>query len=199
MPFTVRRIACATALLLGLQAQAQEASSAPFTNSAMDAPLFYQLLIGELELNSGQAGVAFQVLLDAARRTADEELFKRVVNIALQARAGDQALLAARSWADTIPTSIDAHQTIVQLLALLNKPAEVPQPLTTLLKVRPPCSAPASSSPCPASSSARPTPRPCWRRSRRCCRPRPARSGRQRSTPRPGSPSTPARTHARWP
>jgi tetratricopeptide (TPR) repeat protein len=137
MPFTVRRIACATALLLGLQAQAQEASSAPFTNSAMDAPLFYQLLIGELELNSGQAGVAFQVLLDAARRTADEELFKRVVNIALQARAGDQALLAARSWADTIPTSIDAHQTIVQLLALLNKPAEVPQPLTTLLKVAP--------------------------------------------------------------
>jgi tetratricopeptide (TPR) repeat protein len=103
----------------------------------MDAPLFYQLLIGELELNSGQAGVAFQVLLDAARRTADEELFKRVVNIALQARAGDQALLAARSWADTIPTSIDAHQTIVQLLALLNKPAEVPQPLTTLLKVAP--------------------------------------------------------------
>jgi tetratricopeptide (TPR) repeat protein len=137
MPFTVRRIACATALLLGLQAHAQEASSTPFTNSAMDAPLFYQLLIGELELNSGQAGVAFQVLLDAARRTGDEELFKRVVNIAIQARAGDQALLAARSWADTVPTSVDAHQTIVQLLALLNKPAEVPQPLATLLKVAP--------------------------------------------------------------
>jgi tetratricopeptide (TPR) repeat protein len=137
MPFPVRRIACAAALLLGLQAHAQEAPSTPFTNSAMDAPLFYQLLIGELELNSGQAGVAFQVLLDAARRTGDEELFKRVVNIALQARAGDQALLAARSWADTIPTSVDAHQTTVQLLALLNKPAEVPQPLTTLLKVAP--------------------------------------------------------------
>jgi tetratricopeptide (TPR) repeat protein len=137
MPFNVRRIACAAALLLGLQAHAQEAASTPFTNSAMDAPLFYQLLIGELELNSGQAGVAFQVLLDAARRTGDEELFKRVVNIALQARAGDQALLAARSWADTIPTSVDAHQTTVQLLALLNKPAEVPQPLATLLKVAP--------------------------------------------------------------
>ena len=77
------------------------------------------------------------MLLDAARRTGDEELFKRVVNIALQARAGDQALLAARSWADTIPTSVDAYQTTVQLLALLNKPAEVPQPLATLLKVAP--------------------------------------------------------------
>ena len=137
MPFTLRRVACATALLLGLHAHAQEGPSTPFTNSAMDAPLFYQLLIGELELNSGQAGVAFQVLLDAARRTGDEELFKRVVNIALQARAGDQALLAARGWADTAPKSVEAHQTIVQLLALLNKPAEVPQPLRVLLRLAP--------------------------------------------------------------
>jgi tetratricopeptide (TPR) repeat protein len=101
----------------------------------MDAPLFYQLLIGELELNSGQVGVAFQVLLDAARRTGDEALFKRVVDIAIQARAGDQALLAARAWADTVTTSAEAQQTVVQLLALMNKPAEVPQPLTALLRL----------------------------------------------------------------
>lgn len=138
MPFTLRRIACATALLLGLHAaHAQQAPATPPANSAMDAPLFYQLLIGELELNNGQAGVAFQVLLDAARRTGDAELFKRVVNIALQARAGDQALLAARAWADTVPTSAEAQQTVVQLLGLLNKPAEVPQPLRALLRLSP--------------------------------------------------------------
>jgi tetratricopeptide (TPR) repeat protein len=135
MPFPVRRIACAAALLLGLHAHAQEGPSTPITNSAMDAPLFYQLLIGELELNSGQVGVAFQVLLDAARRTGDEALFKRVVDIAIQARAGDQALLAARAWADTVTTSAEAQQTVVQLLALMNKPAEVPQPLTALLRL----------------------------------------------------------------
>ncbi|HEY0957171.1 MAG TPA: tetratricopeptide repeat protein [Roseateles sp.] len=137
MPFPVRRIACAVALLLGLQAQAQEVPAAPIDNSAMDAPLFYQLLIGELELNNGQAGVAFQVLLDAARRTGDEALFKRVIGIALKERAGDQALLAARAWADTVPASTEAHQSVVQLLALLNKPAEVPQPLAALLRVAP--------------------------------------------------------------
>ncbi len=145
------RIFAAATLLAALQAyaqaQAQDSAPAPApaasapaetpTNSAMDAPLFYQLLIGELELGSGQAGVAFQVLLDAARRTGDEELFKRVVNIALQARAGDQALLAARSWGETLPTSVDAQQTVIQLLALLNKPAEVPQPLGTLLRIAP--------------------------------------------------------------
>ncbi|MBI3347072.1 MAG: tetratricopeptide repeat protein [Burkholderiales bacterium] len=139
MPFTVRRVALAAALLLGLHAaHAQEATPTPaLPNSAMDAPLFYQLLIGELELSNGQAGVAFQVLLDAARRTGDEELFKRVVNIALQARAGDQALLAARAWGETVPTSVEAPQMVVQLLALMNKPAEVPQPLATLLSIAP--------------------------------------------------------------
>ncbi len=136
MPLSpVRRVAWAAALLLGLQAQAQEAPATPIANSAMDAPLFYQLLIGELELNSGQPGVAFQVLLDAARRTGDEELFKRVVNIALQARAGDQALMAARAWADAAPKSAEPQQTIVQLLALLNKPEDVAQPLTALLRL----------------------------------------------------------------
>ncbi len=108
------------------------------TNSGMDAPLFYQLLVGEMELRTGQAGVAYQVLLDAARRTQDEELFKRVINIALQARAGDQALVAAKAWSDAAPSSIPARQMTVQLLALLNRPAEVVEPLRALLELTPP-------------------------------------------------------------
>ncbi|MFG6468529.1 tetratricopeptide repeat protein [Roseateles sp. BYS87W] len=143
MPLPLRRVITATALAAAaLQAHAQDSAPAaspaePIVNSAMDAPLFYQLLIGEIELQNGEVGVAFQVLLDAARRTADETLFKRVVNIAIQARAGDQALLAARAWADTVPTSTEALQSVVQLLALMNKPAEVPQPLTALLRIAP--------------------------------------------------------------
>lgn len=159
MPLPLHRVITAAALSGLLQAHAQDAATPapstppavpataasaaptvpdePPTHSAMDAPLFYQLLIGEIELQNGQAGVAYQVLLDAARRTADEALFKRVVNIAIQARAGDQALVAARAWAETIPTSTDALQSVVQLLALLNRPAEVAQPLATLLRISP--------------------------------------------------------------
>ncbi len=142
MPLPFRRVMIAASLLAALQTHAQEvaapaASTEAPTNSAMDAPLFYQLLIGEIELQNGQAGVAFQVLLDAARRTADEELFKRVVNIAIQARAGDQALMASRAWAETVPTSSEALQSTVQLLAMMNKPAEVPLPLSTLLRIAP--------------------------------------------------------------
>jgi len=107
------------------------------TNSAMDAPLFYQLLMGEMELRNGQPGTAYQVLLDAARRTRDEALFQRVVNIAMQARAGDQALAAANAWRDVVPTSLEAQQTVVQLLALLNRPTEVAGPLRSLLDMTP--------------------------------------------------------------
>jgi len=144
MPFPTRRAIAAATLLAALQAHAEDApapavqpaTEAP-TRSAMDAPLFYQLLIGEIELQNGQAGVAFQVLLDAARRTGDEALFKRVVNIAIQARAGDQALLAARAWAEAVPTSSEALQSTVQLLALLNRPADVAEPLERLLRIAP--------------------------------------------------------------
>jgi tetratricopeptide (TPR) repeat protein len=158
MPLPLHRVITAAALMGLLQAHAQDpapspitppappataASAAPVvpdeppTHSAMDAPLFYQLLIGEIELQNGQPGVAFQVLLDAARRTSDEALFKRVVNIAIQARAGDQALMAARAWSETIPTSSEALQSVVQLLAVMNRPAEVAQPLAALLRVSP--------------------------------------------------------------
>ncbi len=102
--------------------------------SALDAPLFYQLLIGELELRGGEAGSAYQVILDAARRTRDEALFRRSVEIALQARAGEQALAAARAWRDVAPASVEAARFEIQLLLALNRGGEIAQPLRTLLE-----------------------------------------------------------------
>ena len=109
----------------------------PAANSGMDAPLFYQLLVGELELSTGQAGVAYQLLLDAARRTSDEVLFQRVISIALQARAGDQALIAAKAWRESQPKSAAARQMVIQLLALLNRPADASEALRSLLAITP--------------------------------------------------------------
>ena len=51
---------------------AADVAPAPTAKSGLDAPLFYQLLIGEIELKSGRAGNAFEVILDAARRQNDE-------------------------------------------------------------------------------------------------------------------------------
>ncbi|MEF7614946.1 tetratricopeptide repeat protein [Aquincola sp. MAHUQ-54] len=138
------RHALVAALLAAGAVQAQTvpappaaAASAPPVNSTLDAPLFYQLLVGEIELRSGQAGTAYQVLLDAARRSRDEQLFRRAVEIALQARAGDQALTAAKAWNTALPESAEALRYQIQLLMAMNRQAEVAEPLRTLLAQTP--------------------------------------------------------------
>jgi tetratricopeptide (TPR) repeat protein len=125
------------------EAPAAAPADEPVVNSAMDGQLFYQLLIGEVELRDGNLGTAYQVLLDGARRSGDDALFRRVINLALQARAGDEALQAARAWATTVPDSAEAQQTILHLVALLNRPGEATDALRTLLSLSTPEQRPA--------------------------------------------------------
>ena len=103
-------------------------------NSALDAPLFYQLLLSEIELRNGQAGTAYQLMLDAARRGKDEQLFRRATEMALQARAGDQALSAVLAWRQALPESADALRYQIQLLVALNRIDDVEEPLSALLR-----------------------------------------------------------------
>ena len=107
-------------------------------NSNLDSQLFYQLLIGEIELRSGEAGSAYEVLLDAAKRTKDEQLFRRVTDIAVEARAFDQALAAAKAWRSTIPDSMQAHRYAIQLLVSLKRAAEATEPLRSMLNLATP-------------------------------------------------------------
>ena len=118
-------------------AAAAPAAQAGPHNSALDAPLLYQLLIGEMELRSGQPGNAFQIIIDAARRTHDEALFRRAVDIALQARAGEQALQAARAWRQSRPESLDAVRTQLQILLAINRLEDMGEPLRALLAQTP--------------------------------------------------------------
>jgi tetratricopeptide (TPR) repeat protein len=118
---------------------AKPAASQPgFTNSPLDAALFYQLLVGELELRNGAPGTAFEVLLDAARKQRNEQLFRRASDIALQARAGEQALSAAKAWRTALPGSVEAHRYVIQLLVALGKPMETAEPLESLIRLTPP-------------------------------------------------------------
>jgi tetratricopeptide (TPR) repeat protein len=140
---TVLSAALAVAGLWSSPAWSQGPAAGPSTgsdtalNSALDAPLFYQVLIGELELRQGQAGNAFEVMLDAARRSHDEQLFRRAVEIALQARSGEQALSASRSWRQTHPRSLDAVRMQMQILSALNRVDDLAEPIGTLLTLTP--------------------------------------------------------------
>ncbi len=116
---------------------AQGQAETPVANSSLDAALFHQLLIGELELAAGRAGNAFEVILDAARRQGDESLYQRATDIALQAHAGDQALSAARAWRTAKPQSPTAMRYETQILLALNRSAESAEPLTAWLAAVP--------------------------------------------------------------
>lgn len=134
----------AAVVCLATPAQAQSAApaapaaaaSAP-VSSALDQRLLYQLLVGEMALNSGDAGSAYELLLDAARRSRDEGLFRRAVDIALQSRAGEQALAATGAWRLSSPASADALRMQLQILLLLNRADAVGEPLKALLAVTP--------------------------------------------------------------
>jgi tetratricopeptide (TPR) repeat protein len=115
-------------------ADAAEQSASKVENSSLDAPLFYQLLLGEIEMRGGQAGTAYQLMLDAARRTKNEQLFRRATDIALQARAGEQALSATLAWRQALPESMDALRYHIQLLVALNRVDDVEEPLGLLLR-----------------------------------------------------------------
>lgn len=113
------------------------AEAAVPANSRLDAPLFYQLIIGELELRQGEPATAFAVLLDAARRTREKGLFERAVEIALRAQAGNEALSAANAWRQAHPASLPAVRAQVRILLALNRLPALGEPLRKLIDLSP--------------------------------------------------------------
>jgi len=105
----------------------------PVQNSKLNAVLFYQLLLGELNVRAGEPGSGFAIILDAARKTKDEALFVRATDLALQSRSGEAALQAARSWKTSLPESQEANRYILQILLALNRVEEAGQALKTSL------------------------------------------------------------------
>ena len=122
--------------LLTGEVRAAQPSAAPDTppaNSALDAVMFYQLLLGELQVRQGSVGAGFSLVLDAARKTRDPALFQRAVDIALQARSGDAALQAAQTWKREIPGAPEPNRYILQILLALNRVEEAGQALAISL------------------------------------------------------------------
>ena len=110
-------------------ASAQARETDKVENSAMTGELLYEILLGEMNLRHGEPAVGFSLLLDAARKSNDVALYDRAVEIALQARSGDGALMAARAWSQAWPKDRKANNQVLQILLALNQVAESLEPL----------------------------------------------------------------------
>ncbi len=89
--------------------------------AAFNAGLFYEVLVGEMAVGAGDPGSGQALILNAARQSNSPQLYRRATEMALQARAGNQALLAAQAWREAFPESRNANRFVLQILVALNR------------------------------------------------------------------------------
>jgi tetratricopeptide (TPR) repeat protein len=134
--------ACAAGTPVLAQTTPTALAAAP-ANSGLDAELFYQLLLGELNVQAEEPGTGFTLILDAARKANDPTLYQRAVELAFQARNGDAAVQAARAWKQAFPQSREANRYVLQILVALNRLPESVEPLRTEIAMADPKDRPA--------------------------------------------------------
>ena len=107
-------------------------------NSYLDGRLLFQLLQAEFALREGEAGEAVELMLQAARINKDDALFRRALQIAVEAGSGDKALSITRSWRQAMPKSTEALRTEIQLLIAFDRVPDTAEPLKLLLAMSSP-------------------------------------------------------------
>jgi tetratricopeptide (TPR) repeat protein len=112
--------------------------------SALDEYVFYRLLVSEIELRRGEAGLAYPWALEAARHSRDENLFRRTVDIAVGNHAGEQALNTTRLWRQALPQSVQALDTQAMVLVALGRSSDATEPVQTMLDLTPAAQRPAA-------------------------------------------------------
>jgi predicted Zn-dependent protease len=133
------RLALITAASCALptSANAQASETDKVENSAMTGELLYEILLGEMNLRQGEPAAGFALLLDAAKKSNDVVLYDRAVEIALLARSGDGALMAARAWSQAWPQDRKANSQVLQILLAVNQVAESLEPLKKEMALAP--------------------------------------------------------------
>ena len=121
------------AALFSSSAFAADTKAPEPNNSRLDAPLFFEFLVGELNAKAGNNAGAFAYMLNAARRSQSPQLYERAIDLALQDREGQAALAAAQSWSKAFPNSQEAHRYVFQILIGLNRIADTSDPLKRML------------------------------------------------------------------
>ncbi|MDR0227132.1 MAG: tetratricopeptide repeat protein [Burkholderiaceae bacterium] len=112
--------------------------------AALNAELFYEILVGELAASEGALGDAQAMMMEAARTSGSEQLYRRGTELALQSRSGERALANARAWLEAFPESRDANRYVLQILVALNRIADSASYLKREIALTPSPSKPAT-------------------------------------------------------
>ena len=90
-----------------------------------------------MQVAAQEAGIGYSLLMEAARKSKDPDLYRRAVNVALESRSVDAAKDAAQAWATALPTSPEPQRVLLQLMLASNALAQSAAPLEKLLNLVP--------------------------------------------------------------
>jgi tetratricopeptide (TPR) repeat protein len=90
--------------------------SRPLPEVELTGPLLFEIVAAEVAAQRGEPSAAFATLMKAARDTRDPRLARRATEVALGARAAQQALESAQLWRELDVGSSEAEQTYTSLL-----------------------------------------------------------------------------------
>jgi len=111
----------ASSVLADEAAPIQETLKAPPVPSALDSESFYHLLLGEMLTAHGDFNTGYALLLEVARSTKDEQLFRRAADVAIQSRVDQYPLMVISAWLQALPQSRFANLYLLRTLVMLNR------------------------------------------------------------------------------
>lgn len=122
------------------QAAAQSGTAEPavIENSNLNAEWMMLILLGEMQVAKGDPGAGYSLIFEAARKSGDETIYKRSVEVALAARSGPSALESAKAWKKAHPKSHEANSYVLQIQIALNQLAESVTTLRSSISLLPP-------------------------------------------------------------
>ena len=102
----------------------EQAAERENEQAALSAELFYEILVGEMAAQEGALTDAQALMMEAARSSNNEKLYRRATELAVQSRSGDRALRNARAWLEAYPESRDANRAVLRILVVMNRIAD---------------------------------------------------------------------------
>ena len=114
------------------------ANSDVIDNSNLSAEWMMLILMGEMQVTNGDPAAGYALIYEAARKSGDETIYKRSVEVALAARSGASALESAKAWKKAHPKSHEANSYVLQIQIALNQLAESVTTLRASISLLPP-------------------------------------------------------------
>ncbi len=102
----------------------EQAAERENEQAALSAELFYEILVAEMAAQEGALTDAQALMMEAARGSNNEKLYRRATELAIQSRSGDRALRNARAWLEAYPESRDANRAVLRILVVMNRIAD---------------------------------------------------------------------------